>query len=128
MTVKNESPDGGPVTLAKGTEFLSPEGLAFRSTKAVVVKPAAKEIARGRARRPSPRSASEVWVEAVDKGSAPVVVSGPRSSRSAAPRRDSDDLYGFATSLTRAKQEYWGDDKSYLFDPGDRDATSASTT
>ena len=45
MTVKNESPDGRPVTIPKGTEFLSPHGIAFRSTKQVVVKPAVKTLA-----------------------------------------------------------------------------------
>jgi hypothetical protein len=115
MTVKNESPDGGPMTLEKGTEFLSPDGLAFRSTKDVVVKPAVKEIAANGKTTVTARPV-EVWVEAVDKGNAPVV-DRPTQFTISGSSRDSDNLYGFATSLTRAKQEYWGDDKSYLFDP-----------
>ena len=55
-------------------------------------------------------------MEAVDKGMAPVV-DRPTQFTISGTSRDSDNLYGFATSLTRAKQEYWGDDKSYLFDP-----------
>jgi hypothetical protein len=115
MTIKDESPDGGVVTLEKGTEFLSPDGLAFRSTKKVAVKPAVKEIAaNGKATVTA--SSTEVWVEAVDKGAAPVVDRSTQFTISGT-HRDPDELYGFSTSLTRAKQDYWGDDKSYLFDP-----------
>ncbi len=115
MTVKNESPDGKSVTLPKGSEFLSPEGLAFRSTQAVVVKPATKRIAANGTTTVTAH-ATEVWVEAVDKGMAPVV-RRPTQFTISGNTRNSNNLYGFATSLTRAKQEYWGDDKSYLFDP-----------
>jgi hypothetical protein len=115
MTIKNESPDGGPVKVPKDTEFLSREGLAFRSTKNVVVHPAAKEIAANGVTTVT-ASSTEVWVEAVDSGAVPVV-DRPTQFTIGGIRRDSDDLYGFATSLTRAKQDYWGDDKSYLFDP-----------
>jgi hypothetical protein len=115
MTVKNESPDGAAVTLAKGTEFVSPAGIAFRSTKQVVVKPAVKEIAAS-GKTTVTASAVEVWVEAVDDGGAPVI-DRPTQFTITGSVRDSDHLYCFATSLTRAKQDYWGDDKSYLFDP-----------
>jgi hypothetical protein len=115
MTVKNESPDGEPLTLAKGTEFLSPDGRAFRSTKEVVVKPAIKTIAPDGATSVK-ASATEVWVEAVQKGGE-WAVDRPTQFTISGAHRDSEDLYGFATSLTRTKQDYWGDDKSYLFDP-----------
>jgi hypothetical protein len=115
MTIKNESPDGGPITLEKGTEFLSPDGLDFRSTKEIVVKPAVKAVsAAGQATVTA--SSTEVWVEAVDRGKAPVV-DRPTQFTIGGTKRSKDDLYGYATSLTRAKQDYWGDDKSYLFDP-----------
>ncbi len=115
ITVKNESPDGGPVTLAKGTEFLSPGGVAFRSTKEVVVKPAVKQVGAAGATTVT-ASSVELWVEAVDKGAASVI-DKPTQFTIAGSRRDADSLYGVADSLTRAKQDYWGDDKSYLFDP-----------
>jgi hypothetical protein len=115
MTVKNESPDGEPVRLAKGTEFLARDGRAFRSTKEVVVKPAVKTIAADGTTTVKARS-TEVWVEAEDKG-ARWVVDEPTQFTISGSKHDSDNLYGFATSLTRAKQDYWGDDKSYLFDP-----------
>lgn len=115
MTVKNESPDGGVLTLAKGTEFVAPDGRAFRSTKAVVVKPATKTIAADGTTTVA-ASVTEVWVEAAAKGSESVVDKSTQFTISGT-RRDTDNLYGIATSLTRVKQEYWGDDKSYLFDP-----------
>jgi hypothetical protein len=61
-------------------------------------------------------SAVEVWVEAVDDGNAPVIDRSTQFTITGSGR-DSDHFYGIGTSLTRAKQEYWGDDKSYLFDP-----------
>ena len=115
MTIKNESPDGGAVTLAKGTELLSPGGVAFRTTKEIVVKPAAKTVGADGATSVK-ASSTDVWVEATEKGSGSAIDSSTQFTISGA-HRDSEDLYGVATSLTRAKQEYWGDDKSYLFDP-----------
>jgi hypothetical protein len=116
MTVKNESPDGGPVTLEKGTRFVSPGGVAFATTKDVVVKPAAKEVDVATGTTTVTASSTEVWVEAIDTGSASVV-DRPTQFTVSGTGRDHDDFYGFAMSLTRAKQDYEGDDKSYLFDP-----------
>jgi hypothetical protein len=115
MTVKDESPDGRPVTIPKGTEFLSPHGIAFRSTKQVVVKPAVKTLAADGTAKVT-ASATEVWVEAAHEGRASVIDHSTQFTIGGT-HRDSADLYGVATSLTRAKQDYWGDDKSYLFDP-----------
>jgi hypothetical protein len=115
MTIKDESPDSGPVTLKKGTEFLSPHGIAFRSTKDVVIKPAVKTL-RADGTATVTASTTQVWVEAADKGRESVIDHSTQFTISGT-HRDSDDLYGVATSLTRAKQDYWGDNKSYLFDP-----------
>jgi hypothetical protein len=115
MTVKDESPDGRPVTIPKGTEFLSPHGIAFRSTKQVVVKPAVKTLAADGTAKVT-ASATEVWVEAAHEGRGSVIDHSTQFTIGGT-HRDSADLYGVATSLTRAKQDYWGDDKSYLFDP-----------
>jgi galactose oxidase-like protein/radical copper oxidase GlxA-like protein len=111
MTIKNESPNGGPVTIAKGTVLRAPGGAEFRTTKAAVVKPAAKTLAGV-----VTASSTEVWVEAVHKGKASVV-KHPAQYAIEGSSRPRNDLYGYATALTRAKQDYWGDDKSYLFDP-----------
>ena len=45
------------------------------------------------------------------------MVDQPTQFRIEGVNRSKDELYGYATSLTREKQDYWGDDKSYLFDP-----------
>jgi hypothetical protein len=115
MTIKNESPDGARVKLEQGTEFVSPAGVAFKSTDAVVVEPAEKEIAAD-GKTTVTASEVEVWVEAVDRGKAPVIDRTTQFTVGGV-RRDADNFYGVATDLTRAKQDYWGDDKSYLFDP-----------
>jgi hypothetical protein len=111
MTIKNESPNGGAVTLAKGTVLRAPGGAEFRTTKAAVVKPAAKTLAGA-----VTASSTEVWVEAVEKGKASVV-DHPAQYTIEGSSRPKNELYGYAQKLTRAKQDYWGDDKSYLFDP-----------
>ena len=115
MTVKNESPDGEPIKLPKGTEFLAPDGRAFRSTKEVVVKPAVKadrgergDERQGRAR---PRSGWRRPRRAASRRS-----TGPPSSRSAARITTATTCTG-SRPRSRAMQDYWGDDKSYLFDP-----------
>ena len=73
MTIKNESPDGGPLTLEKGTEFVSPggPGVPQRPRRSS----SSRRSRRSRERRTTTVTASstEVWVEAVDEGNAPVV-------------------------------------------------------
>ena len=65
-------------------------------------------------------------MEAAEKGGESAV-DRPTQFTISGTHHDSDDVYGFATSLTRTKQDYWGDDKSYLFDRRPR-STSAWTT
>jgi Galactose oxidase-like, Early set domain/GlxA beta barrel domain len=115
MTIKNESPDGGELTLEKGTKLVSPDGQSFHVTKQVVVRPAAKKLSAAGAATVT-ASSTEVWVEADEAGKA-AVIDQPTQFRIEGVNRSKDELYGYATSLTRAKQDYWGDDKSYLFDP-----------
>ena len=62
-------------------------------------------------------SETEVWVEAVDRGDASVVEKPTQFRVAGVDRRRGDDVYGFSEYLTTEKQEYWGDDTSYLFDP-----------
>jgi hypothetical protein len=111
MTIKNESPNGGPMTMAKGTVLRAPDGAEFHTTKAAVVKPATKSLAGT-----VTASSTEVWVEAVHKGKASAVAH-PAQYAIEGSSRPKNELYGYARSLTRAKQDYWGDDKSYIFDP-----------
>jgi hypothetical protein len=115
MTIKNESPDGGPLTLEKGTKLVSPGGKSFHLTKPVVVKPATKDVSATGGTTVT-ASSIEVWVEADEAGHGSVV-DQPTQFRIEGVQRSKDELYGYSQSLTRAKQDYWGDDKSYLFDP-----------
>lgn len=115
MTVKNEDPDGGAVRLAKGTRFQSKSGKLYRATRAVTVKPAAKKVFAGGASTKA--SSTQVWVEAVEKGRASEVKEGSNFSVEGLPASQRRNVYGVSVSITLAKQEYWGDDKSYLFDP-----------
>ncbi len=116
MTIKNEDPDGKPLSLAKGAELISPGGHRYRTTRKVTVRPAGKQVgAKGSATVTA--SETEVWVEAVDRGDAAVVKKPSKFRIAGVSRRRSNDVYGFSEYLTTDKQEYWGDDRSYLFDP-----------
>jgi radical copper oxidase GlxA-like protein/galactose oxidase-like protein len=115
MTIKDESPDGGPLRLPKGTKLHSADGRSFHTTKQVVVEPASKTIAADGTAKVT-ASSVEVWVEADEPGKASVVDESTQFAIEGV-KRDRDELYGYSQSLTRAKQDYWGDDKSYLFDP-----------
>jgi hypothetical protein len=113
MTIKNESPDGRPFRLPKGTRLAAPGGAAFRTTAPVVIRPAMKVVAGPRTTVTA--SATHVWVQAVKAGDGSVLA---RPTQFRIPRvHRGPNVYGIATALTMRKQEYWGDDKSYVFDP-----------
>ncbi len=116
MTIKNEEPGGRPLRLAAGTELVSPSGQAFRTRNKVVVKPASKQVA---ADGSTTVTASQigVWVKAEQQGEGSVVKQPTQFKISGVPARQSHAIYGYSASLARDKQEYWGDNKSYLFDP-----------
>ncbi|MGZ8667022.1 MAG: radical copper oxidase GlxA, partial [Solirubrobacterales bacterium] len=116
MTIKNEDPDGRALRLDAGTELVSPDGHAYRTRNAVVVEPASKRIAADGTATVS-ASQTEVWVKAVEKGKASVVKQATQFTISGVPAGRSHAVYGYSTYLTLEKQEYGGDDKSYLFDP-----------
>lgn len=115
VTVKDESPDGGSHVLAKGTKLHTRDGRSFHTTKQVVVKPATKRVAADGTTSVA-ASSVEVWVEADERGKGSVV-DKPTQFTIQGVKQDSDELYGYSQALTRQKQDYWGDDKSYLFDP-----------
>lgn len=98
MTVRNDSAGGGSVTLAKGSRFVSPTGIAFISTEDAAV---------------AHRSSVDIWVEAVEQGSRSVM------SKSTQYRIDgaSSNIYGAADKLTLDRQLAHGAPYSYEFDP-----------
>jgi hypothetical protein len=115
MTLKDESPDGKEHFLPKGTKLRASDGRSFHTIKDVVVQPATKRIAADGTTTVT-ASSIEVWVEA-DKAGKASVVDKPTQFEIEGVKANKDELYGYSQSLTRSKQDYWGDDKSYLFDP-----------
>jgi hypothetical protein len=115
VTVKNENPDLGPILLPKGTGFVSPNGIAFRSTSPMIVGPATK-VSRGNRSVIVP-SATETWVEAAKAGSASVIAHETHLGIDAVALVAQHNVYAIAQSLTRGKQEFQGINSSYLFDP-----------
>jgi len=115
VTLKDESPDGGSHFLAKGTKLHTRDGRSFHTIKDAVLKPATKTIAADGTAKVS-ASSVEVWVEADEAGKASVV-DKPTQFKIEGVKQSGDEVYGYSQSLTREKQDYWGDDKSYLFDP-----------
>ena len=112
MTVRNESPDGGPVILTKGTRFVSPKGVVFTSAADVEVPPAHKMTEPG-GRTVVHGSSVTVWVEAAAEGAESVITEFAQYRIDGA----SNNLYGTAEKLTLEKQEYQGARFSYEFDP-----------
>ena len=62
-------------------------------------------------------STTEVWVEAVRPGRGSVADRPGQYELRGVPLERRRRAYALAESLDMKKQEYWGDDKSYLFDP-----------
>ena len=116
MTIKNEDPNGQPLLIDRGTELLSPDGHAFRTRNKVTARPARKQVAADGTTTVT-ASQTEVWVTAVEKGKPSVLKQPTQFEIAGIPPGRRHALYGFSNSLTLDKQEYWGDNKSYLFDP-----------
>jgi hypothetical protein len=116
VTLQDQSPEGGPVQLPPGAEFVAPDGAAFRSTKAVSVPQASKTVSANGVTKVTAGEA-ELWVEAVQKGSGSAIDAVTHLSIAGVHGAQARNLFGITNSLTLNKQEYWGDDKSYLFNP-----------
>jgi hypothetical protein len=112
MTVRNESPDGGPLTLKKGTRFVSPQGIVFTGTEDAEVAPAHK-MTEPDGRTTVHSSSTEIWVEAVAEGTGSVIKKFTQYHVDGVP----NNVYGTAEKLTMEKQEYRGTAFSYEFDP-----------
>ena len=117
MTIKNENPDGTPMRLEEGTELVSARRAPLSDHQDGYGPPGAQEGGRGRRHDGDGQRGRGLGRGASSKGNASVV-GEPAQFRSPA------SVAGAATTSTaspstspREKQEYWGDDKSYLFDP-----------
>ncbi len=116
MTVKSTALGTPPVTLPKGTRFVSASGVAFRTTTAVTVPPATKAVGPGGQVVVTP-SAADVFVEAVHKGRKSVVKDRERYEIPSLAAEQPAEIYGDAQNLTMAPEDFQGIDASYLFDP-----------
>jgi Domain of unknown function (DUF1929) len=116
MTVQNQSPNGGSVPIPKGSEFVAPDGTTFRSTESKELPPAVKRSHRD-GRTTVTASSVEVWVEAVQEGKSSTVQDVTHFAISGMSDEQSKNVFGIANSLTITKQDFWADNKSYLFNP-----------
>lgn len=115
ITIQDWAPGGAPTHLPAGSEFTSPGGIAYRTTEAATVAPARKTIIGSEAKVTD--STTEVWVEAVDKGHGSVLESVTHFAVSGLTGAQARNMFGIAVALNMQKQNFWGNNKSYLFNP-----------
>ncbi|HEY1832900.1 MAG TPA: galactose oxidase-like domain-containing protein [Solirubrobacteraceae bacterium] len=116
MTIRNESTDGEPAHFPKGTMLTSTEGIQYRTTEEVTVDPATKQVGADGQDETVPTNA-EVWVEAVEEGRGSLVEKSTRFVIEGVSGEQSETLFGVAVALTMEKQNFWGTNKSWLFNP-----------
>ena len=116
MQIQQQSPNGRPVRLPAGAEFTSPSGLAFRSTKTVTV-PVARKVTDATGVTTVQPGTAETWVEAVQPGKPSAIATETHFAIAGVHGEAAKNLFGISAGLTLAKEDFWGDDKSYLFNP-----------
>nr|WP_230417174.1 galactose oxidase-like domain-containing protein [Micromonospora tarapacensis] len=134
MVVKNESPDGGPRSFVKGTEFVAPDGRRYTAGEDFVIPPATKTVERiepgdpdhdpghADADHPAERvtvTASEtaIWVDAAGFGDEYVVDRQTQYRLNALVGTDAENIYGLAEAITMDKQDYQGLADAFEFNP-----------
>ena len=115
MKLKNESPEGGTRTFAKGSRVLSKDGTVYL-TRTEVKLPAATEL-RQDDNVMLQAGEVEVWVDAEKTGDGPIVRTPAQYIVDGLKGDDRKNIYGLSDKITREKQEYGGDKTSYEFDP-----------
>ncbi len=116
MQIQNQSPNGAAVHLPAGSEFTAPSGVAFRSTQPVTIPPARK-LVNAAGETVVQASVAETWVEAEQEGAQSEIDGETHFSIAGVHGEAAKNLFGLSAGLTLAKQDFWGDDKSYLFNP-----------
>jgi hypothetical protein len=112
MVIMNQDVGDGPVNLPAGSEFVAPNGRAYRSVERVTVPPAKKQPA-GYIKP----GEGEIWVEAIAKGSEAAIATVMRFSVTGLHGAQAKAISGLANSLTMNEQNFWASNKSYLFNP-----------
>lgn len=115
MLVKNENPDK-PVTLKKGTGFISPSGLVYRTTAKATV-PAARKKTPKRGKAVVTAAEANVFVEAEADGRGYVQDRQAQYTVEGLTGRAADNVYGLAQKLTMEKQDFQGIKDTFEFDP-----------
>jgi hypothetical protein len=116
MLIQNQSPNGSPIHLPVGSEFTSPSGVAFRSTEDLTIAPATKTLDASGATSVT-ASTAEVWVEAVNKGPGSIISKDTHFKVAGVGGVAARDFFGISDALNLEKQEFWANEKSYLFNP-----------
>jgi hypothetical protein len=107
---------GSPVTLPRGTRFVSTLGVAFRTAQDVTLPPATETTGAGGQVVVTP-SAVDVFVEAVDAGKQSIVNDREIYTAPDVSSTLQHHVSGEARGLNLAPQNFQGIDASYLFDP-----------
>lgn len=115
MRVKNEFPDGGR-DFPAGTEFVAPDGKAYRATNAFSVPPAEKLVARDGSATVT-ASETVVWVESEVEGAPGVTADPAQYAITGLDGADAENFYGLAEDMDLEKQDYQGIADSFEFDP-----------
>ncbi|MGP4001448.1 galactose oxidase-like domain-containing protein [Streptomyces sp. 8N706] len=115
MLVKNEDPDMAR-GFRRGTVFRSPDGKAYRATRAFTV-PAAKKHQGRKGKVTVTAGEVRVFVEAAEKGRGQIRKDPAQYRIEGLAGVDRRNLYGLAQAMTLNKQDYHGINAAYEFDP-----------
>ena len=115
MLVKNEDPDES-VRLKKGTGFIAPSGLVYRTTAAVTVPAAEKKTAKG-GKAVVTAAEANVFVEAEEEGRGYVQDRQAQYAVEGLTGKEADNVYGLAQKLSMDKQDFQGIKDTFEFDP-----------
>jgi hypothetical protein len=116
MIITDESPNGAPFTLPAGTKLESPTGLMYVTTVAVTVKPATKTIGRHRKVTVTETNV-ETWVHALKKGKTSDVANLTQFTILGHYPVAARNFFGSTNTINMAQQDFWGSNKSYIFNP-----------
>ena len=115
MRIENDSPTISHA-FAKETVFVSPGGQFYKSDIAITVPPARRvQIAGGRFKLIPGQT--EVWVDAVNKGSVGLAYGGVAYHIAGLQGSDYENLHAVGRAMSLAKEEFQGTNAAYLFNP-----------
>jgi hypothetical protein len=116
MTVINND-TAQPWNLPKGTVFIGPHGVEFKSAFALTVPRAAKRKGAPGGRPTVIPSQQNVWVDAVRKGRGLLMPTSDRYQVQGLLGPQANNLlYGIGTPMTLQKQNFQGTKDAYIFD------------